>query len=247
MVSTARELLENLEKYRCLGMKYWYGGKGQRASVNLAKRLKRENPNVWTQMYYDEAMEDVRVGATVCDCSGLVCLVYDMPQIGSYQIAEKLKEWKEKPKVGMIAWRPGHVGIISTSTGIMAEMRSIKYDYKETRKWQIAGMQKILYSPDIDYDNVQSVGWHQDSEGWWYATGVKNGQYYKDCIATINGVDYVFNSDGYLHEGVFCFAEEHGTKIGISTHDGVLVTDENGFVTQGTLRTRDFITVSERV
>lgn len=243
MVSTGRELLENMEKYRKMNMRYWYGGKGQIASKQLAAYLKKENPNVWTDSYYREALEDVDGETRVCDCSGLVCLVYEIPQIGSYQIEQKFAEWKGEPKRGMIAWRPGHVGLIcSLNGGYMAEMRSIKYDYKETRTYKNAKMEKILYSPGIDYDNVQSTGWHSDSSGLWFAYGNKQGEYYIESVKEIEGERYVFDRNGYVYTGfVRLFDGEHSVFY-YATREGFLVTDSRGVIPREYIQD-DFLTV----
>ena len=39
------------------------------------------------------------------------------------------------------------------------------------------------------------IGWHRDSNGWWYADTAKS--YHKSCWQTINGHRYYFNPDGY--------------------------------------------------
>lgn len=43
------------------------------------------------------------------------------------------------------------------------------------------------------------VGWHHDSNGWWYA--YSGTGYYKSCWRVINGHKYYFNSDGYALAG----------------------------------------------
>lgn len=231
MVTTARELLENINQFRIQEMKYWYGGKGEVATKILANNLRVQNPSVWTDAYYEDAICDINGKTMVCDCSGYVCIVYEIPQIGSYAIRDKFKVWDGKPKRGMIAWRPGHVGIIIDDNGTMAEMRSLKYDYKENRTYKEASMQKILYSEDIDYDSVQSVGWHKGDEGWWYAYGNKQGEYLSDTLEDIGGRKFVFDKNGYLVEGLCSVLTGGKTKYVLSTENGIIVTDKDGFVT----------------
>lgn len=231
MVTTARELLENIDRFRIQGMKYWYGGKGEVATKTLANSLRAQNPSVWTDAYYEDAICDIDGETRVCDCSGYVCIVYEIPHIGSYAIRDKFKVWSGKPKRGMIAWRPGHVGIIIDDNGTMAEMRSLKYDYKENRTYKEAAMQKILYSESIDYDSVQSVGWHKDNEGWWYAYGNKQGQYLSDELAGIGSRIFAFNKDGYLVDGLCEVLDGGKPKYVISTGNGIIVTDRDGFIT----------------
>lgn len=224
MVSTAREILEGVNWFRINKPKYWYGGKGEVASKKLAERLKAENPNTWTGPYYEKALKDIDGKTRVFDCSGMVCNVYGIGQIGSYQIEETFKEWTSKPMPGMIAWRPGHVGIIVSDDGRMAEMRSQAYDFKENRTWKSAAMTKILYSPEIDYHNVQTVGWHQEFDGFWLAYGHKKGEYYKNCLKNIDGVCYAFDECGYVVNGFV----KIGEKFYLSTDCGVVTTDQDG-------------------
>lgn len=42
---------------------------------------------------------------------------------------------------------------------------------------------------------VYEIGWHHDSNGWWYAD--TDHSYYASCWQTINGHRYYFNKDGY--------------------------------------------------
>lgn len=185
---------------------YWYGAKHEVPTQALADRLQKENPSVWGATYKRKALNDIGVAPIVCDCSGLVCYCYGIKDIGSYQIKEKFKEWKGSPKPGMIAWKPGHVAIISDTQGHIIEMRSIDYDYQETRYRKAAGLDTILYDPDIDYNcdtpSDQKPGWHSDVCGWWYrhTQGTGKGTYYHDCVKIINGHCYVFDSDGYICE-----------------------------------------------
>lgn len=179
---------------------YWYGGKRQKASKELADVLKKQNPTVWTDTYYNTALKDIDGIRRVCDCSGLVCYAYDIPDIGSSQIRQKFKVWNGKPRPGMIAWKQGHVGIIKDSDGHVIEMRSQKYDYMETRYRKEAGLMTLLYDPSIDYDVGDDIGWHQDTHGWWYRWKEGKGAdtYIHDCIARIKERYYVFDSDGYV-------------------------------------------------
>lgn len=200
---TGKEIVERARSLK--GYKYWYGGKRELASVRLAYRLKRENPNVWTDKYYREALKDVDGKTRVCDCSGLVCHAYGISDVGSYQLKEKYKVWNGKPLPGMIAWKPGHVGIILDTSGHVIEMRSQKYDYMETRYRKEAGLTTLLYDPNIDYNvsrETSDLGWNRDNNGLWYrhTTGTGPETYYHDCVKIINGHCYAFDSDGYICE-----------------------------------------------
>lgn len=133
------------------GMVYWYGGKRQKCTQELADRLQKENPNVWDTAYMKKAEKDIENFKYCCDCSGLVCYAYGIPDIGSYAIRDRYKVWTGKPKPGMIAWKPGHVGIIKTCSGKVIEMRGIDYDFMDTRYRKTAGLMTLLYDPNVEY------------------------------------------------------------------------------------------------
>lgn len=141
---------------------YWYGGKGEKATQSLLDRLAKQNPGVYSTRYYETCKNDIQQGKFVCDCSGLVCYAYGISQIGSYQIKEKFIEWKGEPKEGMIAWRPGHVAIFRKN-GYIIEMQGQSTDFRDDRHYKEADIQKILYSPSVNYDCEElyvTSGWH---------------------------------------------------------------------------------------
>ena len=142
IVNRARELK---------GMVYWYGGKRQKCTQELANALARENTKVWDAAYMRKAKLDIANGKYCCDCSGLVCHAYRIGDIGSYAIKDRFKVWKGKPRPGMIAWKPGHVGIIETCSGKVIEMRGIDYDYRDDRYRKEAGLMTLLYDPNVEY------------------------------------------------------------------------------------------------
>lgn len=206
MVTNAKTIIQRATA--CRDMVYWYGGKRQLATKELADILKANNPSVWTNSYYDTALKDVVDGKTVCDCSGLVCYAYNMPDIGTYMmpVCNKLTAFDKTDTYipGMIAWKPGHCGIILDSSGHIAEMRSIKWDYSCRRTFKEAGFKRIYYAPSISYEiDDHSYGWHEDATGWWFATGVNPGEYYRNCFAKINNRWFHFNDKGYIDIGVF--------------------------------------------
>lgn len=187
------------------GMVYWYGGKRQKCTVALASALMKQNPNVWTDSYYKKAVRDIHEQKSCCDCSGLVCYAYDRTDIGSSQIKRKYPVWGGVPCAGMIAWKPGHVGIFARDgwDSPVIEMRGIDYDYKETRTFRECGFTCVLYSPYVDYgDSGKKTGWHSDAAGWWYrhTYGAGSDTYYHDCVKIINGHCYIFDHEGYICE-----------------------------------------------
>lgn len=110
--------------------KYWYGAKGQVASITLADSLRngQYTRSVWTQQYYNEAILDIDGITRVGDCSFLVCHAYGIQQIGSSQINRQFPIWEGQPKDGMILWRSGHVAIYSQGNAI--QLRGISSDFQ---------------------------------------------------------------------------------------------------------------------
>ena len=141
---------------------YWYGAKGETATLPLLNRLAKENKGVYSSRYIEECKNDIRGNKRVCDCSGLVCHALGISDIGSYQIGQKFKEWKDEPKEGMIAWRQGHVAIFRKG-GFVIEMQGQSTDFRDDRYYKDAGFTKILYDPSINYDCEELYiprGWH---------------------------------------------------------------------------------------
>ena len=168
---TGIELAATAKNYR--DFVYWYGGKRQLCTVGLADELKKENPNVWSTEYYRKALTDVQHHRRCCDCSGLVCGVYKIGDVGTSSFLKVFKTWSGVPKAGMIAWKKGHCGIFLADgwDAKIAEMRGIDWDYQENRTFEEAGFAKVLYSPGVFYKGLDPAavpGWHADATGWWF-------------------------------------------------------------------------------
>lgn len=220
--------------------KYWFGGKRELASVSLAKRLQSESPSVWTNNYYNRALEDVDGVTHVCDCSGLVCFAYGIGDISSYGIRDKYTVYTGVPKAGMIGWKSGHVGIFSRDgwDAPIIEMRAQAYDYQASRTFKECGFTKVLYSKDVNYDesstqnDTTKVGWHKDAMGWWYrhTEGTGEGTYYHECCAHINGHFYFFDRDGYICTFSTPVQEAPGATTYISKWERVKPESETGWL-----------------
>lgn len=182
---------------------YWYGGKGEIASVELADRLKKENPGVWTNAYYKSAMSDVAAKRRVGDCSFLVCYAYQIGMISSYKIKESFKEFNS-PKDGMVLWRPGHVAIYDD--GRVIELASQAVDFR-IKKYNKSEWSAILGRPGVNYDYEYEKGWHYDEDcRLWYAYGNKKGEYYKECEVYLRNEGgtvslFRFDKNGYVETG----------------------------------------------
>lgn len=211
------------------GFAYWYGGKGQIATRALAEQLKRENPGVWTESYFNRALKDVTAKKRVGDCSYLVCYAYNRSQIGSWAISEKYEVWEDKnnPKDGMILWRPGHVAIYDNDKVIELASQSVDFRIKEyvSMEWS-----RVLYSKEVDYDYEYEEGWHRDINGWWYAYGNRKGEYYKNSVRLLTDPfglgycgNYKFDGAGYIVLGPA--ESENGTTL--YTELGRYIISEN--------------------
>lgn len=211
----AKEIIERAKSQS--GVKYWYGGKGDLACKGLADTLRERYPKIWTQTYYNKALKDIDGTTRVGDCSYLVCHAYKWGFLkGSSLIKETCKEWKGTPKPGMIAWKPGHVGIVSEDGVHVLELAGIDADYREDRTIQSAGFTNILYCDDVDYGyDYENIGWNKDEHGWWYSYGHNKGDYYKDGFYKINGRWFCFMKNGYLARSVK-MREDGSIKYGIS-------------------------------
>lgn len=183
---------------------YWYGAKRQLPSMALAAKLRKDNPRVWTSEYFEAATADVGKGKFVCDCSGLVCGAYAIPDIGTSQFPKKFAEYTGINYIpGMIAWKKGHCGIILDSHGTIAEMRGLKWDFCTERRFPDVGFTKILYYPKVIYagfDNVQA-GWKEIGDKWQYIKS--DGRFACNEFLKIRGNWYYFNADCFMVTGYF--------------------------------------------
>lgn len=203
MKKTAIEILDWVENHRTFV--YWYGGKRDKCTKSLANALKRAYPSVWTDSYYNAALEDVSAGRKCCDCSGFVCGAYGCPDIGTSAMREKFSVYNGIPLAGMIAWKRGHCGIFLADgwNSPIAEMRGLPYDFQGNRTFSEAGFTKVLYSKDVNYDGFTSnriPGWHVDTIGHWFrhTEGTGPDTYFHDTVQNICGHVYAFNHSGYV-------------------------------------------------
>ena len=196
--------------------KYWYGAKGEIATVTLAKRLQSENPSVWTAAYYNKAIKDVDGKTRVGDCSGLVCHAYNIGDISSYSIHSKYPVWAGPIRDGMILWRKGHVGIYDK--GKVHELKGIDYDY-QCKPYKASEWSSVHYSTKADYmSHGYDIGWHCDMNTgrWWYQYSTADDGFYKNRIVRINSKYYAFDKDGWMCSGsAKILTDENGEIIGV--------------------------------
>lgn len=208
----------------CKGHAYWYGGKGQKATRELADVLKKNNPSVWTNSYYGKAMDDVANERIVMDCSGLVSFAYALkPYLGSWEFRDKFHLYLGSKKLpGMIAWKPGHVAIISDSDGHIIEMRGIDYDYCDYRTVESMGATEILYEPTVSYDVFENRSGWEFEDNWRYW---KNGKLIKERWEIINNHWWYFDRKGIALMGI---QEINNQIYYIDEYLGCLRTDQYG-------------------
>lgn len=80
----------------------------------------------------------------------------------------------------------GASGVIANGGGVFEKSYALTYS-------RIAGYGRPDWS--LVEDSAYEIGWHHDSNGWWYAD--TDHSYYTSCWQNINGHRYYFNQDGY--------------------------------------------------
>ena len=118
--------------------KYLYGGKDQEYTVALTNKLASMYPNVFTSSLKALALKDAGKGYIAIDCSGFVCKVLGISNIGSAQLRQsavkRLPVKKENAKPGMVLWKNGHVAYVGKDLNIY-EAASTKDDLT-CRTWE---------------------------------------------------------------------------------------------------------------
>lgn len=207
---------------------YWYGAKRQIPTEKLAFALRKNNPTVWTMDYLDAARADIGGKKLACDCSGLVCGAYAIPDIGTGQFPKKFTEYKGISYIpGMIAWKKGHCGIIIDTYGTIAEMRGLKWDFCEKRTFLSAGFDKIFYDPRVVYEgfNGTRTGWKEIGDKWQYIK--TNGHSAFNEFLKIDGRWYYFDADHFMVTGYFRINGKRycSTENGLLKSGAVISTD----------------------
>lgn len=207
---------------------YWYGAKRQFPTEKLAFSLRKNNPTVWTMDYLEAARADIGKGKLACDCSGLVCGAYVIPDIGTNQFPKTFSEYKGTNYIpGMIAWKKGHCGIIIDIYGTIAEMRGLKWDFCTKRTFLSAGFDKIFYKPEVVYSgfNDAKTGWKKNGNRWQYVKTDK--RFACSEFLKINGKWYYFNADYFMVTGYFRVDGKRycSTENGLLKSGAVISTD----------------------
>lgn len=210
---TRKTRLKQLSSYLPSTHHYVYGAKGINGRLTLRQldALKAQNPKVFTDAYYAKAKKFL--GQPCIDCSGLVCAIWCILDIGSYQIADlpknKPSEYEYVPlsrndlKWGDVLWKTGHVGVYLGDSKVL-EARGIDagvgvFDFT-SQPWKKAIRKKSLHQ-------YAYTGWiadeiSEDQYAWWYAYGESKGEYYKNmvCDPDEKGALYEFDDNGYAEK-----------------------------------------------
>lgn len=207
--------------------KYIYGYKYAKNPVNKNELqiLRAANSQVFTESYYNQALQ--MAGKKAIDCSGLVCYVHGLKDIGSWTIQQLPSlypsVWKDVGKPSLtklqkydILWKSGHVAIY-LGDGTIEEARGINYGVQVNKF-----IDRNIFTKTIRRNNIileegyANTGWIKDSTGWWYAYSKTKGSYYRNTIVSIGGRLCAFNENGYLVTNCECIHDTDGYIIKVT-------------------------------
>jgi len=104
-------------KYR-----YLYGAKGELYTTALVNKLAAKYPSVFTASLKAEALKDADKGYYAIDCSGFICDVLGISDMGSAQLkstaVKVLSVSKANAQEGMILWKSSHVAYVGADLKI---------------------------------------------------------------------------------------------------------------------------------
>lgn len=158
------ELVEYCNKLYYNNARYWFGCFGQKASENLWKIKKQQYPSQYKSSKDSQIKKDIKAGAIVTDCSGLIKgfmmtrdngqIVYtpslDLGANGYYNKATEKGTIKTMPDIpGLAVWKEGHIGVY-IGNGEVIEARG--FDYGVVRyKLSERPFTKWLKIPGLNY------------------------------------------------------------------------------------------------
>lgn len=131
-----KDYFNNIDSYKNnKNLVYAYGAKYEIITEANIEKWKKMSPSIYTISYINKLRKDI--GKIGIDCSGLVCKCLNINHIGSYQFYERYDKVKfENCKKGYLAWKKGHIGIITDIDKInkkikVFEAKGIDYDIQE--------------------------------------------------------------------------------------------------------------------
>lgn len=203
------EMLMRIQEIKQNKYVYVYGAKytGKPVTVNEINQFRRDNSQVYTEQYYMDTLR-MCVGKYALDCSGLVCRVWGISDIGSWSISElaqtRPEEFEEytysgaqEVKFGDALWKSGHVGFALDNSRVFEASglySGIIESNRASKDWK-----KIIRPTHITEWDYLITGWvHEPDGSWWWADSHYKGNYPTNEIRTIDGKQYCFDKDGWL-------------------------------------------------
>lgn len=121
-MNTIKKATELAKEMVSGGYRYLYGGKGQNYTAALVEKLAKQYPGTFTASLKKEALKDANKGFKAIDCSGYICEVLGISDIGSAQLKtsaiQTLKITKANAREGMVLWKSGHVAYVGDNLKI---------------------------------------------------------------------------------------------------------------------------------
>lgn len=247
-MTNAISILDNIMSLQIKNVKYWYGAKGQLATIELANMLRKNNPSVWNDYYYNKAISMIDGKTIVGDCSYLICYAYGVPQIGSSQIKEQSISCTNidgKLFDGAVLWKQGHVGIYIN--GIVCHLKNISEGLKFERFSKNLGFTHILKFKNLESNcikqwcykgkeasymiksdgNILIEGFYKLGNEWYYQHPNRHGL--STGFNEINGNTYFFYDSfnmatgwSWINDKWFFFWEDGRACSGLQKLDDVL-------------------------
>ncbi len=203
------EMKQRIQEIKDKGYVYVYGAKytGKVITVTEINQFRRDNSQVYTDKYYMDTLR-MCVGKYAIDCSGLVCYVWGVKDIGSWSIAElattqadSFDEYTysgaQEVYFGDCLWKPGHVGLALDNARVFEASglySGIIETARNAKEWK-----KIIRPKNITEWYYQITGWVHEGDGsWWWADSHTKGDYPANTVREINGKLYCFDCNGYL-------------------------------------------------
>ena len=191
--------LEMVAYYKYVyGMKHSYG----RLTQDRINILAKDNPSTFSSSYVAKANK--LIGKLCIDCSGLVCYLWQIQDIGSWDISQLPKTKPNRYakvkltelKWGDCVWKKGHVGIY-LGDGRVIEAKGIDYGVRISNLGDTPWVYGIR---DKELHFYGRLGWCKTDGKWWFTYGESKGEYLHDTTVQIDGKQYTFDADGWLIE-----------------------------------------------
>lgn len=132
---------------------YWFGGKGQVANYELYQQLKHQYPSMFTPDRSERIADDIKNKKRVFDCSGYVCWVYGINNLGTEQLFAspmfRHVDISKKPKNLAILYRHNHVGLYVD--GYVWQLKGFWYGATKDEKYDPSKWTCILEYSAFDY------------------------------------------------------------------------------------------------